>query len=161
MTKSETVVKLHGRQCGCKELDECTIIMIKKNPLVSGISMAVIQRYQHVYQMSDLAWKGQLSQWPARCFSSIRTCSDSVSLTILEQVHVQVNWKRSIFLSSASKVDQYTPENCQSPTPWWTIVHRSLEAFWSKMLKARTKENQFYSAITRTEYGMRTNGIEC
>lgn len=42
MTKSETVVKLHGRQCRCEELDECTIIMIKKTPLVSGISMAVI-----------------------------------------------------------------------------------------------------------------------
>lgn len=42
MTKSETVVKLHGRQCGCKELDECTIIMIKENSLVSDISMAVI-----------------------------------------------------------------------------------------------------------------------
>lgn len=42
MTKSETVVKLHGRQCRCREIDECTIIMIKENPLVSDISMAVI-----------------------------------------------------------------------------------------------------------------------
>lgn len=42
MTKSETVVKLHGRKRRCKELDECTIIMIKENPLVSDISMITI-----------------------------------------------------------------------------------------------------------------------
>lgn len=42
MTKSETVVKLHGRKRRCKELDECTIIMIKENPPLSDISMAVI-----------------------------------------------------------------------------------------------------------------------
>lgn len=40
MTKSETVVKLHGRHCRCKELDECT--MIKENPLVCDISMITI-----------------------------------------------------------------------------------------------------------------------
>lgn len=42
MTKSETVVKLHGGQCRCKERDECTIIMIKEYPLVCAISMTVI-----------------------------------------------------------------------------------------------------------------------
>lgn len=88
MTKSETVVKLHGRRCRCKELDECTIIMIKENPLVCDISMITIST-----RVSDVGFGMKRTTKSMACtmFSSKRTCSDSVSLTILEQVHVQVN----------------------------------------------------------------------